>query len=162
LGPAAGDQIMASLGVWEHGVIPGIPTIDHIADDVHHDHLNILQRHLDVGSPTALRGAVINSKGFGGNNASAVLLSPEQTLSMMSRRHGNGAVTQYRHRNEPVLKKARDYDAKAVREGVPIIYQFGESVMDADDVTMTADSLKLATFEHAVSLRGDHPYDDMV
>lgn len=162
LGPAGGDQIMASLGVWAHGVVPGIKTIDHIADDVHDSHLNILQDHLELGSNTAMRGAVINSKGFGGNNASALLLSPEETLNMMRRRHGDSALTAYQKRNEGVARKAADYDQLAVREGTPIIYQFGESVMDDTDVSMTADALKMAEFERAVSLRGDHPYDDMV
>ena len=35
MGAAAGDQVMASLGVWQYGFIPGIKTITHIAEDVH-------------------------------------------------------------------------------------------------------------------------------
>lgn len=162
LGPAAGDQIMASLGVWEHGIVPGIPTIDHIADDVHDDHLNILRDHLVLGSTSDMRGAVINSKGFGGNNASAVLLSPEETRTMLKRRHGEQAMSAYLKRNESVAAAAQEYDKLAVREGTPIIYQFGESVMDESDVEMTAESLRMAEFERAVSLKGDHPYGDMI
>jgi acetoacetyl-[acyl-carrier protein] synthase len=162
LGPASGDQIIASLGVWEHGIIPGITTIDHIADDVAQGHLNILQQHLDVGSKTAMRGAFINSKGFGGNNASSVLLSPDVARNMMAKRHGEKAMTDYRKRNEAVVQNALDYDAKVIKEGVPIIYKFGESVMEPSDITLSPDSLKLSQFKQEVSLKGEHPYDDMV
>lgn len=162
LGPAAGDQVVASLGVWAHGIIPGIPTIDHIADDVQQTHLNILQDHLDTGSHNAMRGALINSKGFGGNNASALLLSPEETLRMMRRRHGESALTDYRGRNEMVRETAQAYDDRAVAQGAPIIYKFGESVMQDSDIELSGESLRLARFEQAISLKGSHPYDDMV
>ena len=33
LGPAGGDQLAAVMGTWEHGWMPGITTVDHIADD---------------------------------------------------------------------------------------------------------------------------------
>ncbi|NCF33091.1 MAG: beta-ketoacyl synthase, partial [Proteobacteria bacterium] len=39
MAPAGGDQLAAILGAWQDGLVPGITTIDHIADDVHHDHL---------------------------------------------------------------------------------------------------------------------------
>ncbi len=162
LGPAAGDQIMPTLGVWAEGVIPGIETIDHIAEDVHDSHLNILQHHLDLGDTAAMRGCLINSKGFGGNNSTAALLSPQETLAMLGRRHGERALTDYRQRNEAVQRAQAEYDARAVREGVPIIYRFGESVMDDGDITLGVGELGLSEFRHAVRLDGSHPYDDLV
>lgn len=42
IGAAGGDQIMATLGVWKHGFIPGIRTIHGLAEDVHSEKLNIL------------------------------------------------------------------------------------------------------------------------
>ena len=50
LGPASGDQLAATLGVWAHGLIPGIKTIDHIADDVHRSNLRISNQHTEVGA----------------------------------------------------------------------------------------------------------------
>jgi len=78
LAPAGGDQLAAVLGLWEHGWLPGITTIDHIADDVHASHLKLPLQHLEM-DPEASRAALINSKGFGGNNATGLFLSPAQT-----------------------------------------------------------------------------------
>lgn len=161
LGPAAGDQIIASLGVWAQGIIPGIKTIDHIADDVHNSHLNILMDHLDTGSLTAMRGSVINSKGFGGNNASAFILSPDETLKMLGKRHGAASIAAWQKRNEQVAETARQNDENAIKHGVPIIYKFGESVMDENDVTLGQEDMKLTEFAHSISLTGKHPYGDM-
>ena len=64
--------------VWEYGWIPGIKTIDHIAPDVHHSDLNILMDHYFVGEKgKEMQAVIINAKGFGGNNASGLILSPE-------------------------------------------------------------------------------------
>ena len=41
IGVSAGDQIMATLGIWDEGIIPGIATIDHVAADVFDSHLDI-------------------------------------------------------------------------------------------------------------------------
>ena len=88
---ASGDQIIASLGVWQDGVIPGIVTSKQLAEDVHHDHLNFLLSH-HVDDPDRMQATLINSKGFGGNNATAALLSPSVTTQMLEKRHGKAAL----------------------------------------------------------------------
>ena len=47
LAPASGDQLTSALGTWKYGFIPGIATIDHIADDVHASHLTIGSGHIE-------------------------------------------------------------------------------------------------------------------
>ena len=64
LAPAGGDQLASVLGAWQHGFIPGINTIDHIAEDVHASHLRLPMQHVPF-DPQAMPGAIINSKGFG-------------------------------------------------------------------------------------------------
>ncbi|WP_230581045.1 beta-ketoacyl synthase [Xenorhabdus bovienii] len=46
---SAGDQLACTLGVWQYGWIPGIKTIDHIAEDVHATNLNILMQNKFAG-----------------------------------------------------------------------------------------------------------------
>ncbi len=162
LGPAAGDQLMASLGVWSYGIVPGIKTIDHIADDVHRDSLNILMDHLPLGEPTDMRASLINSKGFGGNNASALMLSPAETRNLMERRHGKQAMTQWEKTHESVAETAKAYDQTARRDGTPIIYRFAEAVMDGSDVRLGEREMHLSRFERSIPLTGSHPYDDML
>lgn len=73
---AGGDQIMAALGYWQHSILPGITTIDDVADDVETTNLRFNLKHTET-APTAMDISFINAKGFGGNNATAILFSPD-------------------------------------------------------------------------------------
>lgn len=150
MGAAAGDQLIASLGVWQYGIIPGIKTIDHIASDVHQSHLNILQDHLDVGD--RMQACLLNSKGFGGNNASALVLSPAKTKTLLQNKHGEAAMQTWMQNNLAVAAKAKAYDEAECQGQAQVIYQFGEAVMDDTHVELTADSLKLSEFTRSISL----------
>ena len=100
VGAASGDQLISTLGcaVW---LDTEIKTIDHIADDVHDEHLNILMDHKYVGEKgEEMLAAIINSKGFGGNNASALILSPQQTMKMLETKYGADAIADYWQRNK--------------------------------------------------------------
>lgn len=161
LGPAAADQITAALGVWHTGWVPGIKTIDHIADDVHSSHLNILMEHKAVGDQGEdMLGAVINSKGFGGNNASALILSPAKSRELMRQRFGNDAMNQYLTRNEQVLEAQYNYDRMSRTEGVKPIYAFGTAVMSEQDIRFNGDHLTLSQFKNAISLPTTNPFID--
>jgi len=163
LGPAAADQIMPALGVWEYGLIPGIKTIDHIADDVVQDNLNILMDHKSVGEKGEdMLASVINSKGFGGNNASALILSPNQTKDMLKARHGANDMTSWQGKNEAVVERAQAYDQKSINQGMEVIYKFGEEVMTEDDVSFDGDTLNLTNFENGISLDFSDAFDDFL
>jgi acetoacetyl-[acyl-carrier protein] synthase len=156
---AAGDQLIASLGVWEYGFIPGIKTIDHIASDVYHSNLQILMDHYHVGDKgEKIKAVIINAKGFGGNNASGLILSPMQTLSMLQQSFGEKTMTEYKKKNEKVrvVSQAADHDACLGKEN--IIYKFGLSVMDQSSVSLTQNSVKLSEFEQAITLPTNNPY----
>ena len=159
VGAAGGDQLMAALGVWQYGWIPGIKTIDHIAADVHNSNLNILMDHHYVGDlGYKMQGVIINSKGFGGNNASCLVLSPQQTLTMLTNKYGKDVIKRYHAKNHLVLQEQtqRDMDACAGKER--IIYSFGESIMDYDSMHMTATQIVLQNFANAITLPTTHPY----
>ena len=156
---AAGDQLITSLGAWQYGLVPGIKTIDHFADDVHRSHLNILRDHLNIGTDgTEMKAVLLNSKGFGGNNASAVIVSPEQTLEILSKKHGSAKHAAYQKKNIHVERDIKALDARAVAGNERIIYQFGESVMGAHSVTMTPSSITLSGFTAPIDLPSHNPY----
>ena len=79
---ASADQLIASLGVWQEGIIPGIVTSDAIADDVHQSHLDFMLQHREVGTED-MDAVFINSKGFGGNNATAAVMAPHVVRNML-------------------------------------------------------------------------------
>ena len=99
LAPASGDQTTSALGTWQYGWIPGIATIDEPAEDVHHSHLRIAPEHIEV-DPTSLDMALVNSKGFGGNNATGLLLAPHVAREIIAGRHGKAAMAKHAARNE--------------------------------------------------------------
>ncbi len=160
MAPAGGDQLTAAMGTWAHGWLPGITTIDHIADDVEDSNLHLPMSHLQI-DPDELEGAFINSKGFGGNNATGFFLSPRVTEKMLRNRWGDKHMQAYRRRNDVVATAAADYDAGADGDGYPPIYNFGERVLDGDDISISSNEINIPGFGHSVNLNLENPYEDM-
>lgn len=160
MAPAGGDQLAAVLGTWQHGILPGITTIDHIAEDVHHDHLNLPLGHVELEEDQRA-AAFINSKGFGGNNATGLFLSPAVTAQMLERRWGKQKMLDWRKRNEAVSGKAAAYDAVADHPETPAIYQFGEGVVDGEDLQISTEEIRIPGFGHPVRLDLENPWPDM-
>lgn len=161
MGVAGGDQLIASLGVWRYGYIPGIKTIDHIADDVHRSNLNILTDHYFVGEQGKnCQAVIINAKGFGGNNASGLVLSPAKTMSMLSKKYSSEQLTAYQQKNAEVISKSQQYDQQACQGHEPMLYQFGQAVMDESHVSLSASQIYLASFAKAIPLPTDNPFKD--
>lgn len=159
-GTAGGDQLMASLGVWQYGLIPGIQTLDRVAEDVHASHLQLSQTHQEVGAE-GMDAAVLNSKGFGGNNASAAVLSPGVTLRMLQARHGEEAMNVYRERREEVRANAAEYDQEAILGLNRPIYRFGQNVLEGKELKITREAIEVPGYDRPISLRVDTPFADL-
>ncbi|MDE9564249.1 beta-ketoacyl synthase [Xenorhabdus bovienii] len=150
---SAGDQLACTLGVWQYGWIPGIKTIDHIAEDVHATNLNILMQNKFAGEHgEEMRATIINTKGFGGNNASAVILSPQQTMQMLNKKHGSSAVCTYHQRNQIVKRISEDQDRAICRGEESVVYNFGNAVMQSSDIKLSRQEVKLSGFKHTIKL----------
>jgi acetoacetyl-[acyl-carrier protein] synthase len=160
LGCAAGDQIMASLGIWNDGIIPGITTIDEIADDVHSSHIDYLLKHKEV-DPEAIDSSFINSKGFGGNNATAAILSPFVVKDMLAKRHGKDAMLKHSRLNETVRQNTRDYDDETIAGKNSLIYKFGEGVVEGGQLEISPKKIGIPGHKQDISLDIPNPYKDM-
>ncbi len=160
LATAAGDQIAASLGVWAHGIIPGIKTIDAVADDVHNSHLEILLDHREIDAEQ-IDTAFINSKGFGGNNATAAILSPHVTRQMLEKKHGSRALDKRDKLNEKVLENTIAYDAATTAGENKTIYNFGVGVVAGEELELTSDGITIPGYRNSIDLNVDNPYEDM-
>ena len=160
LAPAAGDQLSSALGTWKYGIVPGISTIDHVAEDVHDSNLDISPEHKEIDSQQT-DVAFINSKGFGGNNATGLILSPTVTRQMLRARHGSKKLQTHDVRHEKIAETAYDYDQESSKANVPPIYHFGEGVLEGTDLTLTTDEIRVPGFEEPISLKLDNPYEDM-
>jgi acetoacetyl-[acyl-carrier protein] synthase len=159
IGPASGDQVAMALGIFAHNIMPGITTIDKVADDVYNERLNIATEHWHCQNMDV---AFINSKGFGGNNATATLFSPMVTLAMMEKRHGAAAMQTYRDKATVVDQARVNYQAQADSGDFQIIYRFGDGTLMDDDLTITDEDISVSGFTNKIVLPAKNPFADMV
>ncbi|MGX5201111.1 beta-ketoacyl synthase [Aliikangiella sp. IMCC44632] len=161
LGPAGGDQLVATLGVWEYGYIPGIKTVTKTADDIYSSNLEICLEHKFVGEQgREMKAAILNSKGFGGNNATGLVLSPHVTLEMLENKHGKAAMQSYLEKNTAVKAKANSYDQAVTAGDFQIVYHFGTEVMQGEDISITKEGIKLSQFKNQLKFSTQNPYSD--
>lgn len=160
LSAASGEQLISSLGVFKYGLIPGIKTIDKVADDVFADRLQISITDVNrKNSPIDV--AFLNSKGFGGNNATANLLAPHVAESMLLRRYGADAVAAYNERRKASIAKAQAYDQQALKGNFDTIYHFGKNLIDESQITISQSQITLPGFVHPIDLQLVNRFTDM-
>ena len=158
IGPASGDQVAMALGVFAHNIMPGITTIDKVADDVYDERLNIATEHWNCPEMDV---AFINSKGFGGNNATATLFSPNVTLSMLSKRYNESDMAAYNDKLVTVMAAQEGYRERANNGQFDIIYKFGDGLVDENEISISQDAIQLPGFSHAIDLPTNNPFEDM-
>lgn len=159
LAAASADQVISALGSFRYGIVPGIKTIDAVADDVFRDHLSINTQDL---RHEALEVCFVNSKGFGGNNASGVLLAPQVVERMLRKRHGEAAFAAYLAKREATRAAARAYDERALHGQFDIIYNFGNDLIDEQAIELNADGIKVPGFAQPLVYAKDERFSDML
>jgi acetoacetyl-[acyl-carrier protein] synthase len=157
---ASADQLISSLGVWHDHIIPGIVTSDRIADDVHQSHLDFVLQHREIG-PEGMDSVFINSKGFGGNNATAAILAPHVVNSMLAKKHGKDTIVKHAKLNETVRENISSYETSMIAGENSAIYNFGVGVIEGEELTITSNSISIPGQPLDVSLDIPNPYSDM-
>ncbi|AOT08021.1 beta-ketoacyl synthase [Pseudoalteromonas luteoviolacea] len=158
IAPASGDQLAIALGVFSHNIMPGITTIDKVADDVFDEHLDIRNYHYDCGEMDI---AFINSKGFGGNNATATVFSPKVTAGLLAKRHGEAVITQYQQKLAKTIESQQTYKQAADLGKYELIYRFGNGMVNESQLTIDQHELQIPGFEEAIKLTGNNQYADI-
>ena len=138
LGAAAGDQMSALLGIWESGWVPGIGSIDKLADDVVTDRLSFALRDVETADCAY---ALVNSKGFGGNNATATVLSPGVSRALLEKRHSTGAISNWQRANEAVEQSRNDIESARLGGDWQPMYRFNDGVLADEDVRVESGQL---------------------
>ena len=160
LASASADQLAATLGSFKYQIIPGIKTIDQVADDVHQQRLLISTRDIDR-SQLPLEVGFINSKGFGGNNASAVVLAPTVVERMLKKRYGADAFEAWQQRREQTRAAAEAYNQRALKGQLDIIYNFG-NMIDESALSISDAQIQVPGFNKALTFRTDERFKDML
>ena len=129
LAAAGGDQMINALGSWNHLKIPGITTTPALAENVSSDNVNYLLDHLEF-EQGAFDFAILNAKGFGGNNGTALVASPQKTLNLLQVKYSKKELQKYEQANAGI-KAALELEKKMILEGsTKSRYLFGEGVLD--------------------------------
>ncbi len=153
-GSAAGDQLTNALGSFAYGLLPGIPTLDAVADDVYAERLRFSREPMAFAADAAF----INAKGFGGNNATGVVLSPDVTERLLEKRHGEAAIEAWRERRAATRDATRAYLIDADRGAYQARYRFGEGVLEGPELDVNADAIRIPGYARPVSLKVDNPF----
>ncbi|KAF7787309.1 hypothetical protein PRUB_a4507 [Pseudoalteromonas rubra] len=158
IGPASGDQLAMALGVFSHQIMPGVTTIDAVAEDVHDQHLDIRTHHYHCGEMDI---AFINSKGFGGNNATATVLSPAITLKMLSKRYSDAVLAEHGAKLAETKQQQASYQQAADLGQYELIYRFGDGMIDESELQLSKEALEIPGFDKAVKLNVSNQYGDL-
>ena len=154
-GTAGGDQLAVSLGAFASQIAPGIQTTETLAPDV-------IQQGLDFvlqSREQTLSAALINAKGFGGNNATAAVLSPEATATLLQSRHGPIQIAG----SDEVRARRERYRHEIDRGTIEILYHYGENIVDGSDLEMTTTSVSVPGFGHSIPLdQAKTKYSDLI
>ena len=159
IGSAGGDQIAAALGTWGTQILPGITTVTETADDIHDSNLRFNLTHQAIESDR-FDSVLINSKGFGGNNGTAVLLSPSHAQQMMKARHGSQKFSEYLNQLESTKENAADYNQAALNGESKPIYEFGVNVLTDDQLTISEKAIEINGYDQTINLEIENPYQD--
>ena len=152
---AGADQLMLSLGIWEHNLIPGITTTSELGEGVSDAGLDFCLQHRKVEA-ALLDAVLINAKGFGGNNATALLLSPQ--IGERSLRHlfGEKGYKNWKKRSEVHSANAHTYDQKASNGELEFRYLFNHHVVHGEEIKIVTDSISIPGYPDCL-LPTQHP-----
>ena len=124
---------------------------------MHHSHLDIRREAREFTADVAF----INAKGFGGNNASGVVLSADVTLKLLAARHGEAALAAWRERSGLCEQRRADYLDKAQRGEFTPTYRFGEGVLEGPELEITDREIRIPGYAKPVSLKVDNPFGSL-
>jgi acetoacetyl-[acyl-carrier protein] synthase len=117
------------LGSWKNNLIPGITSIPKIADNVYSENVSFLLENLEFEDGD-FDFAVLNAKGFGGNNGTALVASPTKTMSLLKTKYTSEQLKKYHAENESISNQLLETKNKILQGDIKSRYIFGENVID--------------------------------
>ncbi len=150
MGTAGMDQIWCGLGALESQKLTGICTIPKLADDVFKDNLDFFLENKEFNSQKDI--AFLNSKGFGGNNATSALISSNLTEELLQRRFTDKELKAWKKKREATFKLREKNFELAVNSDIEPIYEFDKDVLDLTDLEISKKNIKTKTgFNYALN-----------
>ena len=162
LAAAGGDQMISSLGSWKNNLIPGIHSTPKLADNVFTENVNFLLENLEF-EENKFDFAVLNAKGFGGNNGTALIASPTKTMELLQAKYSAKKLTKYCALKQNIDEQLLENKQKILQGEVISRYIFGENVIDGmNDFEVESYQITNKLNNEKFNLKSTLPYKDFL
>ena len=146
MGPAGGDQLACALGIFSHGIIPGLNSTPKLADDVVTKNLNFCMQNEEINIQD-LDAFFLNAKGFGGNNATASIYNSNFITSLLPQIFTKNEINSYTKSLEAVKNNRLSYQNKCLSGNFDLLYRANEDLLDpASDIEISENSIRLKDY----------------
>jgi acetoacetyl-[acyl-carrier protein] synthase len=157
MGTAGMDQLWAGLGALETQKLSGICTIPKLADDVFKDNLDYYLQDKEFDNRKDI--VFLNSKGFGGNNATTALISSDLTRTLLEKKYSKSELGNWESKLSDTLSAREKNKSQAVNNDIQPIYDFDKDVLDLTDLKISKTNIVTSTgFDY--ELESDLSKDD--
>jgi len=162
LAAAGGDQMINAIGSWNNLKIPGITSTPALAENVSSDNVNFLLDHLDF-ERGSFDFAILNAKGFGGNNGTALVASPDKTHNLLKVKYSKKELIKYQEANASIQDALHAEKDLILNGSTKSRYIFGEGVVDGMvDFDFHAQEIINNKTGEKLSLKATLPYKEFL
>ena len=160
LAAAGGDQMISTLGSWKNNLIPGITSTPELAENVHKDNVDFLLQNKKI-EDGEFDFAVLNAKGFGGNNGTSLVASPSKTMQMLKSKHSKKDINTYLIKKSKIDDQLNLTKEEILKGDIKSRYIFGEDVIDGmNDFDIETDKIVNKLNKEVFDLNSTLPYKD--
>ncbi len=126
------------------------------------ENLNFLLKNLEFNDGD-FDFAILNAKGFGGNNGTALIASPNKTMKMLEVKHSTETIKKYYPKNEKIQKKLEVEKINILSGEIKSRYMFGEDVINGlTDFQIEKDQIVNKVTNEKFRLDSTLPYKDFL
>tara|TARA_B100000965_G_scaffold307242_1_gene266169 strand:+ start:22 stop:1191 length:1170 start_codon:yes stop_codon:yes gene_type:complete len=160
LAAAGGDQMISTLGSWKNNLIPGITSTPELAENVYRENVEFLLQNKKF-EEDEFDFAVLNAKGFGGNNGTSLVASPAKTMKMLESKYSKKDLEAYLIKKDNIDYQLSSSKQEILQGDTKSRYIFGEGVIDGmNDFEIETDKITNKLNKEIFSLNSTLPYKD--
>ena len=160
LAAAGGDQMISALGSWKNNLIPGITSTPKLAENVHKENVDFLLQNKKF-EDGRFDFAVLNAKGFGGNNGTCLVASPSKTMKMLKSKYPKKDIREYLSKKQKIDDQLNQCKQDILLGDIKSRYIFGEDVIDGmNDFEIEPDKITNKLNKEIFDLNSTLPYKD--
>ena len=160
LAAAGGDQMISALGSWKNNLIPGITSTPKLAENVHKENVDFLLQNKKF-EDGRFDFAVLNAKGFGGNNGTCLIASPSKTMKMLKSKYPKKDIREYLSKKQKIDDQLNQCKQDILLGDIKSRYIFGEDVIDGmNDFEIEPDKITNKLNKEIFDLNSTLPYKD--